>query len=81
MESTTHSTERKSGHHQVAAAVFVGSMILGAALILSAELTKPARYEYHSLAQPNAYLVFDTDTGRAASTTVDSKTPLESLER
>jgi hypothetical protein len=80
MDSITHSTERKVGHHQVAAALFVGSLILGGSLILSAELTKPARYEYHTLGQPNNYLIFDTETGRAAATSTESKTPLQALD-
>jgi hypothetical protein len=76
MEPTTY----KVGHHKIAAAVFVGSLVLGCSLILSAELTKPARYEYHALAQPNSYLIFDTDTGRAVTTQVDSKDPLKDLK-
>jgi hypothetical protein len=76
MEPITH----KVGHHKIAAAVFVGALILGCSLILSAELTKPARYEYHALTQPNTYLIFDTATGRAVATSVDSKEPLTGLE-
>jgi hypothetical protein len=68
------------GHHKIAAAVFVGSLILGSALVLSAELTKPARYEFHALAEPNSYLIFDTDSGRATKAELDSKTPTASLE-
>ena len=48
------------GHHKVAAAVFVGSLILGSALVLAAELTKPARYEYHAGPDPASYLLFDS---------------------
>jgi hypothetical protein len=70
----------KVGHHKIAAAVFVGALILGCSLILAAELTKPARYEYHALAQPNSYLIFDTDTGRAVAAQVDAKDPLKGLD-
>jgi hypothetical protein len=68
------------GHHKVAAAVFVGALILGCSIILGAELIKPARYQYHSLPAQNSYVIFDADTGRATVTAVDSKTPLEKLE-
>jgi hypothetical protein len=80
MEPNTYATERKGGHHQVAAALFVGSLILGASLILSAELTKPPRYEYHSLSEPSSYLIFDNDNGRTTIAKVDSKSPTEQLE-
>jgi hypothetical protein len=68
------------GHHKVAAAVFVGSLILGSALVLAAELTKPARYEYHAGPDPASYLLFDSDTGRTTMAKVDSKTPTDALE-
>jgi hypothetical protein len=80
MESNSLKGEKKVGHHKIAAALFVGSLILGSALILSAELTKPARYEFHALSEPNSYLIFDNDNGRATVSKVDSKAPLETLE-
>ncbi len=79
MESNTSKGEGKIGHHKIAAAVFVGSLILGSALILSAELTKPARYEFHALQDVNNYLIFDTDTGRSTNAKVDSKPRLRHL--
>jgi hypothetical protein len=72
------STPSTHGHHQVSAAIFVGSLIIGAAMILSAELTKPARYEYH--AGTNEYVIFDSDTGRTATVQVGTKEPLKTLE-
>jgi hypothetical protein len=81
MDSNVSRVEHKVGHHKIAAAVFVGSLILGSSLILAAELTKPARYEYHaSGANGSTYLVFDNDTGRATVASVDSKRPLEAME-
>jgi len=81
METSPSKVEGKMGHHKIAAALFVGSLILGSALILSAELTKPARYEFHALQDANSYLIFDTDTGRATNAKVDSKTPTEAFGR
>ena len=80
MEPNTYGADRKVGHNQDAAALFVGSLILGASFILSAELTKPPRYEYQSLSEPNSYLIFDHDNGHTAIAKVDSKTPTEPLE-
>ena len=68
------------GHHKIAAAIFVGSLIVGSALVLSAELVKPARYEFHSLTDQNSYLIFDRDNGRATVARVDSKEPAATLE-
>jgi hypothetical protein len=74
-----NSTYRTHGHHQVAAALFVGALILGGSMILSAELMKPARYEFHSQSEPNSYTIFDTDSGRAISAKVGDKVSAESL--
>jgi hypothetical protein len=67
------------GHHKVAAAIFVGALILGAAMILSAELMKPERYEFHPSADPNRYVIYDRNTGRATSVEFDAKNPTASL--
>ena len=67
------------GHHKVAAAIFVGSLILGAAMILSAELMKPERYEFHPGSGPSTYIIYDRNTGRATSAEFDSKNPTASL--
>jgi hypothetical protein len=72
--------DRTMGHHKIAAAIFVSSLVLGAAIILAAELFKPPRYEFHPNAEPSGYLIFDNDTGRATVTQVDTKTPLSGLE-
>jgi hypothetical protein len=81
MDSNISRIEHKVGHHKIAAAVFVGSLILGSSLILAAELTKPARYEYHAAgADGRSYVVFDNDNGRATVASVDSKAPLEAME-
>jgi hypothetical protein len=69
------------GHHKIAAAIFVGSLILGSALILSAELTKPARYEYHPGATAGEYMIFDNDTGRTVNAAVGAEDPLKALEK
>jgi hypothetical protein len=69
------------GHHQVAAAIFVGSLILGAAMVLSAELTKPERYEFHPGASPANYIIYDRDTGRATTAEFNSKDPTSSLTK
>ena len=67
------------GHHKVAAAIFVGSLILGAAMILSAELMKPERYEFHPGSGPSSYIIYDRNTGRATSAEFDSLNPTASL--
>ena len=65
------------GHHKIAAAIFVGALIIGSAMILSAELTKPARYEYHASTVPAAqnYVIFDNDTGRAEQVSYGAENP------
>ena len=75
VEAMTH------GHHKISAALFVGSLIIGAAMILSAELTKPPRYEYRATNEPNSYLLFDTDTGRATVAQMNSKDPTAGFEK
>ena len=73
-------TPSQHGHHQVSAAIFVGALIIGAAMILGAELTKPARYEYHaSPAGGNMYVIFDNDTGRATDVQYGAENPLEKI--
>ena len=67
------------GHHQVAAAIFVGSLILSSALILSAELMKPERYEFHPGSGPTTYIIYDRETGRATTADFNSKNPTASL--
>jgi hypothetical protein len=67
------------GHHKIAAAVFVGSLILGAAMILSAELMKPERYEFHPGSDPSKYVIYDRNTGRATSAEFDAKNPTGSF--
>ena len=69
------------GHHKISAALFVGSLIIGSALVLAAELIKPARYEYRPAGDASSYVLFDTDTGRATVTQINSKDPLAALER
>jgi hypothetical protein len=72
--------ERPShGHHGIAAAIYVGSLIVGAAMILSAELIKPARYEFHPGSGLSTYIIYDRDTGRATTTAFNSKHPTVSL--
>lgn len=63
------------GHHKLSAAVFVGSLIVGAAMILSAELTKPERYEFHPGTTPANYIIYDRDTGRATTLEFNAKNP------
>lgn len=67
------------GHHKVAAAIFVGALILGAAMILSAELMKPERYEFHPASNPSSYIIYDRNTGRATSAEFNSPNPTASL--
>ena len=64
----------------MAAAIFVASLILGSAMVLSAELMKPERYEFHPGSSPNTYLIYDRETGRATSADTNSKNPTESLK-
>jgi hypothetical protein len=67
------------GHHKIAAAIFVGSLILGAAMILSAELVKPERFEFHPGSDPSNYVIYDRDSGRAISVQFNTKNPTASL--
>jgi hypothetical protein len=69
----------RHGHHKIAAAVFVASLILGAAMILSAELMKPERYEFHSSASPTGYVIYDRETGRATTADFNAKNPTAAL--
>jgi hypothetical protein len=78
MESTVIDRARH-GHHKVAAAIFVGSLVVSAAMLLSAELLKRERYEYHPGVNANTYVIYDRETGRATSATLDTKNPTESL--
>jgi hypothetical protein len=71
----------RHGHHKVAASIFAASLIVGAALVLSAELMKPARYEFHSSTNASQYVIYDTDTGRAASVDFHTSNPIESLAK
>ena len=48
-------------------------------MILSAELMKPERYEFHPGTSANTYIIYDRDTGRATSTEFNSKNPTASL--
>jgi hypothetical protein len=85
-ETTTATGERvvthAHAHHQVSAAIFVGSLILGVALVLSAELTKPTRYEYHPAGTDfNSYVIFDKETGQATATKTDTKDPTASFKQ
>ncbi|HEX3599435.1 MAG TPA: hypothetical protein VHU84_04795 [Lacipirellulaceae bacterium] len=63
------------GHHKISAAIFVGSLIIGSAMVLSAELTKPPRYEFRPTSDQNNYVLFDTETGRATLTDMNTKDP------
>jgi hypothetical protein len=67
------------GHHEVAAAIFVGSLVLSAGMILSAELIKPERYEFHPGVAPTSYIIYDRHTGRATVSEFDAKNPTGSL--
>ncbi|HEX4071654.1 MAG TPA: hypothetical protein VHX68_10800 [Planctomycetaceae bacterium] len=76
----THVDRPLHGHHKVAAALFVASLILGAAMVLSAELMKPERFEFHAGSSPNTYVIYDRETGRATSAEIGAKDPTESLK-
>jgi hypothetical protein len=76
---TTQGERPSHGHHKIAAAVFVGSLILGAAMVLAAELMKPERYEFHPGSDPGTYIIYDRDTGRATSVEFNAKNPTQSL--
>ncbi len=78
MQTTT--VERSvHGHHKVAAALFVSSLILGAAMIMSAEIAKPERYEFHAGADATSYILYDRDTGRATRADFNAKDPKAAL--
>lgn len=68
------------GHHKLAASIFVGSLVVGVAIILSAELTKPERYEFQLGSNPATYIIYDRETGRAATADYGSKDPLAALK-
>ena len=76
---TTDVEKSNHGHHKISAAIFVASLILGSAMILSAELIKPERYEFHTSVIPNHYVIYDRDTGRATDAEFNSKTPTAAL--
>jgi hypothetical protein len=78
---TTHVDRPLHGHHKITAAIFVGSLIVGSAMILSAELMKPERYEFHPGMGSKNYIIYDRETGRATLTEFDSKNPVESLSK
>jgi len=78
---STEFDKSNHGHHKIAAAVFVGSLILGSAMVLSAELIKPERYEFHAGTTPTSYIIYDRDTGRATSAEFNSKNPTETLAK
>jgi hypothetical protein len=63
------------GHHKVAASIFVASLIVGASLLLSADLLKPERYEFHAGNSPESYVIYDRETGRATSAPLNAKNP------
>ena len=80
-ETPEISTKRLNhGHHQIASALFVSSLIIGTAIVVSAELTKPERYEYHPGTSPSTYVIYDRDTGRATNAQFDSKDPLSAIK-
>jgi len=80
METTTP-LERRHAHHQLAAAIFVGSLIVGAALVMSAELAKPERYEFHASPSSSHYIIFDRETGRAAPAEFNSPNPTAAIAK
>ena len=83
MQEVTDVTAKRlnHGHHEVAAAIFVGSLILSVAMVLSAELMKPERYEFHPGVNASSYIIYDRDTGRATNADYDSKTPTAALTK
>jgi len=50
-------------------------------MVLSAELIKPERYEFHAGTTPTSYIIYDRDTGRATSAEFNSKNPTETLAK
>ena len=71
----------RHGHHKIAAAIFVASLILSAALLMSADLIKPARYEFHAGASATSYIIYDRSTGRATTAEFNAKDPTASLAK
>jgi hypothetical protein len=69
------------GHHKVAASIFVASLIVGAAMIMSAELIKPERYEYHPGTANDNYVIYDRETGRATTSAWNAKNPTAELSK
>ncbi len=69
------------GHHEIAAAIFVGSLLLSTGILLAAELMKPERYEFHPGSTSTSYVIYDRNTGRATNAEFDSKTPIASLAK
>jgi|GEM_PF-2226969 len=69
------------GHNQITAAIFAGSLIVGAALVIAAELMKPERYEFHPGATATSYIIYDKDTGRATTAEFGSTNPIAALEK
>ena len=51
-----------------------------AAIILSAELLKPARFEFNHGIGPSTYVIYDRETGRATPAEYHSKNPTAALE-
>lgn len=80
METPLTSVTRHHGHHKLAAAMFVGLLILGAAIILAAELVKPPRYQFHSSGSNSQFILFDSDTGKSAVVSVGQAAPLDALK-
>ena len=68
-------------HNQIAAAIFVGSLLFSGALVLAAELMKPDRYEYHAGPSATTYVIYDRDTGQATNTEYGSKNPIEAMKK
>ena len=78
--STVTTIRPVHGHHKLAAAIFVGALLIGIALILAAELMKPERYEYRPGPAPTNYVIYDRDTGRAVISDFNAKDPLAALK-
>ena len=78
---TTRTELSLHGHHKISAAIFVGSIIIGIGMILSAELMKPERYEYHPGTTPDSYVIYDRDTGRATTSSWNEKHPTAAFEK
>ncbi len=50
-------------------------------MILSAELMKPERYEFHPGSTPTNYVIYDRETGQAIAAEFDSKNPTASFPK